>query len=78
MDSLFGGSGIRTLRNMVRKGLIKQEDLDNPPSGWFYLWVMKEKMDQEDGSVQFVQKVVQPRQFLYINCQNIKMYLQVK
>ena len=35
MDSLFGGSGIRTLRNMVRKGLIKPEDLDTPPSGWF-------------------------------------------
>ena len=35
MDSLFSNSGIRTLRNMVRKGLIKPEDLDNPPSGWF-------------------------------------------
>ena len=35
MDSLFGGSGIRTLRNMVRKGLITIEDLDTPPSGWF-------------------------------------------
>ena len=35
MDSLFGGSGIRTLRKMVKKGLIKPEDLDTPPSGWF-------------------------------------------
>ena len=35
MDSLFGGSGIRTLRKMVKKGLIKVEDLDTPPSGWF-------------------------------------------
>ena len=35
MDSLFGGSAIRTLRNMVNKGLIKPEDLDTPPSGWF-------------------------------------------
>ena len=35
MHSLFGGSGIRTLHNMVRKGLIKPEDLDTPPSGWF-------------------------------------------
>ena len=35
MDSLFGGSAIRTLRKMVKKGLIKPEDLDNPPSGWF-------------------------------------------
>ena len=35
MDSLFGGGDIRTLRNMVKKGLIKPEDLNNPPSGWF-------------------------------------------
>ena len=35
MDSLFNGSGIRTLRKMVKKGLIKVEDLDTPPSGWF-------------------------------------------
>ena len=35
MDSLFGGSGIRTLRKMVKKGLIKLEDLDTPPDGWF-------------------------------------------
>ncbi len=36
MNSLFGGSGIRTLRMMVKKGLITVEDLDTPPSGWFY------------------------------------------
>ena len=35
MDSLFGGSGITTLRMMVKKGLITVEDLDTPPSGWF-------------------------------------------
>ena len=35
MDSLFSGSGIKTLRKMVKKGLIKVEDLDTPPSGWF-------------------------------------------
>ncbi len=35
MDSLFGGSGIRTLRKMVKKGLITEKDLDTPPSGWF-------------------------------------------
>ena len=35
MDSLFGGSGIRTLRMMVKKGLITEKDLDTPPSGWF-------------------------------------------
>ena len=35
MDSLFNGGGIRTLRKMVKKGLIKVEDLDTPPSGWF-------------------------------------------
>ena len=35
MDSLFGGSGIRTLHNMVRKGLITVEDLNTPPDGWF-------------------------------------------
>ena len=35
MDSLFAGSGIRTLRMMVKKGLITEKDLDTPPSGWF-------------------------------------------
>ncbi len=35
MDSLFNGSGIRTLRKMVKKGLITEKDLDTPPSGWF-------------------------------------------
>ena len=35
MDSLFSGSGIRTLRNMVKKGLIKEGDLNIPPDGWF-------------------------------------------
>ena len=35
MDSLFNGSGIRTLRMMVKKGLITEKDLDTPPSGWF-------------------------------------------
>ena len=35
MDSLFGGSGIRTLRKMVKKGLITEKDLNTPPSGWF-------------------------------------------
>ena len=35
MDSLFGSSGIRTLRMMVKKGLITEKDLDTPPSGWF-------------------------------------------
>ena len=35
MDSLFGASGIRTLRMMVKKGLITEKDLDTPPSGWF-------------------------------------------
>ncbi len=35
MDSLFGDSGIRTLRKMLKKGLITEQDLDTPPSGWF-------------------------------------------
>ena len=35
MDSIFNGSGIRTLRKMVKKGLITEKDLDTPPSGWF-------------------------------------------
>ena len=35
MDSLFGGGAKKTLRMMVKKGLIKVEDLDTPPSGWF-------------------------------------------
>ena len=35
MDSLFGASGIRTLRKMVKKGLITEKDLDTPPEGYF-------------------------------------------
>ena len=35
MESLFGASGIRTLRKMVKKGLITEKDLDTPPDGWF-------------------------------------------
>ena len=35
MDSLFGGGAKKTLRMMVKKGLITVEDLDTPPSGWF-------------------------------------------
>ena len=35
MDTLFGGAARKTLRMMVKNGLIKPEDLDNPPSGWF-------------------------------------------
>ena len=35
MDSLFGGGAKKTLRMMVKKGLIKVDDLDTPPSGWF-------------------------------------------
>ena len=35
MDSLFNGSGIRTLRKMIKKGLIKEGDLNIPPDGWF-------------------------------------------
>ena len=35
MDSLFGASGIRTLRMMVKKGLITEKDLDTPPDGYF-------------------------------------------
>ena len=35
MDSLFAGSGIRTLRMMVKKGLLKVSDLDKPSEGWF-------------------------------------------
>ena len=35
MDSIFGGGAKKTLRMMVKKGLIKVENLDTPPSGWF-------------------------------------------
>ena len=35
MEALFAGSAIRTLRKMVNKGLIKEQDLDTPPDGWF-------------------------------------------
>ena len=35
MDSLFSGGAKKTLRMMVKKGLIKIEDLDTPTEGWF-------------------------------------------
>ena len=35
MDSLFGGGAKKTLRMMVKKGLMKVEDLDTPSEGWF-------------------------------------------
>ena len=35
MESLFGNNAKATLQKMVKKGLIKVEDLDKPPSGWF-------------------------------------------
>jgi len=35
MESLFAGSARRTLNKMVKNKLIKPEDLDTPPSGWF-------------------------------------------
>jgi len=35
MDILFSNSAKRTLRRMISKGLIKIEDLDTPPDGWF-------------------------------------------
>ena len=35
MDILFSNSAKRTLRRMISKGLIKLEDLDTPPDGWF-------------------------------------------
>ena len=35
MDILFSGSAKRTLNRMVSKGLLKKEDLDRPPTGWF-------------------------------------------
>ena len=35
MEQIFAGSAIRTLRKMVKKGLIKEGDLNIPPDGWF-------------------------------------------
>ena len=35
MEALFSGSAVRTLRKMQKKGLIKEQDLDTPPDGWF-------------------------------------------
>ncbi len=35
MESLLGTSAIRTLRKMIKKGLIKEGDLNIPPDGWF-------------------------------------------
>ena len=34
MEKIFAGSAIRTLRKMVKKGLIKVEDLDTPPDNY--------------------------------------------
>ena len=36
MEPIFAGSAIRTLRKMVKKGLIQPQDLDTPPDNWFY------------------------------------------
>ena len=35
MESLFAGSARRTLNKMVKNKLIKPEDLNTPPDGWF-------------------------------------------
>ena len=35
MEALFAGSAIRTLRKMVKSGLITEKDLDTPPDGYF-------------------------------------------
>ena len=35
MESLFAGSARRTLSKMVKNKLIKPEDLNTPPDGWF-------------------------------------------
>tara|TARA_R100001198_G_scaffold14204_1_gene6528 strand:+ start:212 stop:484 length:273 start_codon:yes stop_codon:yes gene_type:complete len=35
MESLFGGAARKTLRMMIKKGLITEKDLDTPPDGWF-------------------------------------------
>ncbi len=35
MEQLFAGSAIKTLRKMIKKGLIKERDLNIPPDGWF-------------------------------------------
>ena len=35
MDSLFNGDAKKTLRMMVKKGLLKVSDLDTPTEGWF-------------------------------------------
>ena len=35
MEALFAGSAIRTLRKMVKSGLITEKDLDTPPEGYF-------------------------------------------
>ena len=35
MEALFSGSAVRTLRKMLKKGLITEKDLDTPPDGYF-------------------------------------------
>ena len=35
MEALFAGRAVRTLRKMVKRGLIKEQDLNTPPDGWF-------------------------------------------
>ena len=46
MQSLFAGSARRTLNKMVKNKLIKPEDLNTPPDGWF----LSMGYDRETGS----------------------------
>ena len=36
MEALFSGSAVRTLRKMLKKGLITEKDLDTPPD-WYFI-----------------------------------------
>ena len=44
MEALFAGSAIRTLRKMVKSGLITEKDLDTPPDGYFISMVYEREL----------------------------------
>ena len=50
MESLFAGSAKRTLQKMIKKGLLKIEDLDKPSKGWY----LTNGFERENGTGRWV------------------------
>ena len=50
MQSLFAGSAKRTLQKMIKKGLLKIEDLDKPSEGWY----LSNGYERENGTGKWV------------------------